>query len=320
MAKKNPNARTAYDQVNRRRPPRAIAGAVRMPRIDARVSRPYSEGRASARSEGERVAINLLPMRPTVQDGSLLDQRWRQIVEAAVPLFISKGFHATTTREIARAVGMSIGTLYEYVRSKEDVLLLVCHYIHSDFEAALRQALREEGTVRERLAVALRALIGIVDRLQDYVVLTYRESKALGSGRTGVLLRREEAITSIFADLIREGIDAGEFAVDPREVRLLAHTIMVLGEMWAFRRWALRHQYSLAEYTEHQVRHVLDRLRAPSPEPGVKARRKRARAVGHPPARRRTEQGGEGSGEDGGTASGRRPRPSGGPARRIRAQ
>ena len=64
-----------------------------------------------------------------VKDTILVEQRRRQIVEAAVRLFIKKGFHKTTTREIAKVAGFSIGSLYEYIGSKEDVLFLVCDAI-----------------------------------------------------------------------------------------------------------------------------------------------------------------------------------------------
>ena len=37
-------------------------------------------------------------------------------------LFKKKGFHRATTREIAKEAGFSIGTLYEYIRTKEDNL------------------------------------------------------------------------------------------------------------------------------------------------------------------------------------------------------
>lgn len=203
---------------------------------------------------------NLLGAPSNIQNEALRDRRWRQIVEASVPLFTRQGFHRTTTRQIARAVGLSIGTLYEYVRTKEDVLLLTCHYIHSDIEAALRETLQHHGSAQARLVHAIAAFLQIVDRLQDYIVFTYAESKSLGPGRIEVLLRREESITAIFADLLKEGSALGEFAVSEPEVPLLAHTIMVLGEMWAFRRWGLRHEYALAEYTRAQTQLILDRL------------------------------------------------------------
>ena len=61
-----------------------------------------------------------------VKDPNLVRRRRRQIVDAAVGLFIQQGFHKTTTRQIARAAGFSIGAVYEYVASKEDILYLVC--------------------------------------------------------------------------------------------------------------------------------------------------------------------------------------------------
>ena len=60
----------------------------------------------------------------SIKDERLIKKRRDQMINGAVKLFIEKGFHRTTTREIARAAGFSIGTLYEYIREKEDVCLL----------------------------------------------------------------------------------------------------------------------------------------------------------------------------------------------------
>ena len=47
-----------------------------------------------------------------IKNQDLVELRRRQIIDAAVQLFIEKGFHKTTTRQIARASGLSIGSLY----------------------------------------------------------------------------------------------------------------------------------------------------------------------------------------------------------------
>lgn len=60
-----------------------------------------------------------------IKNPDLVNRRRRQIADAAVQLFIDNGFHKTTTRQIARKAGVSIGSLYEYIASKEDVLYLV---------------------------------------------------------------------------------------------------------------------------------------------------------------------------------------------------
>ena len=48
--------------------------------------------------------------------------RWEQIVKAAADLFAAKGFHRTTTKEIAEAADIAEGTLYNYFDSKDDIL------------------------------------------------------------------------------------------------------------------------------------------------------------------------------------------------------
>ncbi|MBN1536230.1 MAG: TetR/AcrR family transcriptional regulator [Anaerolineales bacterium] len=47
----------------------------------------------------------------------------QQIIQAAAPLFAQKGFHKTTTKDIALAADVSEGSLYNYFKNKEDILL-----------------------------------------------------------------------------------------------------------------------------------------------------------------------------------------------------
>lgn len=49
--------------------------------------------------------------------------RRKQILDAAARLFAERGFHLTTTRHIAEAAGISEGTLYNYFRNKDDLLI-----------------------------------------------------------------------------------------------------------------------------------------------------------------------------------------------------
>ena len=188
-----------------------------------------------------------------VKDPKLIEKRREQIVEAAVDLFIHKGFHKTTTREIARASGFSIGTLYEYIESKEDVLYLVCDAIHAEMERRLREAINFQGTGQKILKLAMKSLFRVMDQMSDRVLLIYQESKSLPKETLRYVLGREEAIAEIFEEILRKGIADGSIAVDEKHVKLMADNIMVLGEMWVFRRWALRKHYTLEEYTEKQI-------------------------------------------------------------------
>lgn len=64
------------------------------------------------------------------------EERRRAITTAALELFVSKGYRATTTREICRDAGISMGTLYHYFRDKEELFFrTVARFIEEDLRA-----------------------------------------------------------------------------------------------------------------------------------------------------------------------------------------
>ncbi|GAB7387866.1 TetR/AcrR family transcriptional regulator [Bacillaceae bacterium] len=195
-----------------------------------------------------------------VKDPKLIEKRREQIIEAAVQLFIRKGFHKTTTREIAKASGFSIGTLYEYIESKEDVLYLVCDAIHNEVERRIQEALTYSASGLETLKSMVKNYIYVMDQMQDRVLLVYQEAKSLPREALRYVLNKEKEITNIFAEVLRRGIADGSITMDEKDVSLMAHNIIIFGQMWAFRRWALAEQYTLEEYAEKQMSLLLKEL------------------------------------------------------------
>lgn len=195
-----------------------------------------------------------------VKDPKLIERRREQIVEAAVELFISKGFHKTTTREISRASGFSIGTLYEYIESKEDVLYLVCDAIHQNMERGLKEVLVNGVSGAVMLKAAIEGFLRVMDDMQDRVLLIYQEIKSLPKDTMKYVMAKEEEITSFFEEILHRGRLDGSLHIDEQLVKLMAHNIMVLGEMWTFRRWSLRKHYTLEQYIEIQTSLILGEL------------------------------------------------------------
>lgn len=202
------------------------------------------------------------PEIPTeVKNPGLVDRRRRQIVDAAVALFIRQGFHKTTTRQIAKAAGFSIGTLYEYVASKEDVLYLVCEAIHQEMEERLRQRLKSAGDGAEALAAAVEVYIRVCDSMADHILLIYQETASLPPVSMRFVLANEERVTAIFSDLLGQGVaDYSLKPLDRRQVELTAHNIAVLGHMWAFRRWSLKKNFGLEQYIALQRELIMGQL------------------------------------------------------------
>lgn len=198
-----------------------------------------------------------------VKDKQLIELRRMEIVKAAVELFVRKGFHRTTVREIAQKFGMSVGTLYEYIRTKEDILYLVCDYIHTSVSERVRPSLEITGNTIERLRNAIRSYYVIVDEMQDYVLFLYQETKSLSYNARKYIFKSEEEMTSIFEEIILQGIEDGTFCIGKKDVNFIANEIMVTAQMWAFRRWILQKNYTLERFIELKSSLVVKELTSP---------------------------------------------------------
>lgn len=195
-----------------------------------------------------------------VKDQALIDRRRLQIVDASVQLFIAKGFHKTTTREIAQAAGISTGLLYEYVASKEDVLFLVCDAIHAQVEKGVADALLRAAEGRNVLAEMIREYFLVCDRMSDHILLVYQETRALPLHWRRHVLDNEVRVTGLFIKALDQLVASGELpARTKKSWELAAHNITVLGHMWTFRRWFLSRHYTIEEYIKLQTDFILGR-------------------------------------------------------------
>jgi AcrR family transcriptional regulator len=110
--------------------------------------------------------------------------RRESILAAAKSVFAERGFHATTIGDIAKAAGLSYGSVYWYYESKEALF----HALMENEEAALRHhigaALAAEGPEQPEamLRRAVQATFEFFESDRATVKLLFRDSFALGSG------------------------------------------------------------------------------------------------------------------------------------------
>lgn len=183
------------------------------------------------------------------------------MIKGAVTLFKEKGFHRTTTREIAKAAGFSIGTLYEYIRSKEDVLYLVCDSIYDEVHNRLQKDIDTKRGTLASLKLGIGNYFRVVDDLQDEVLVMYQEAKSLSKDALPYVLRKEAEMALIIEDIINRCVENGELDLSAEQVKLMSHNIVVLGQMWAFRRWNIQKMYSLEEYIEIQIKLIFEGIK-----------------------------------------------------------
>jgi TetR/AcrR family transcriptional regulator, cholesterol catabolism regulator len=189
----------------------------------------------------------------SVKDERLVQRRRDQMIKGAVSLFKQKGFHRTTTREIAKAAGFSIGTLYEYIRTKEDVLYLVCDSIYDHVSERLQQDLEDKQGTLDSLKHGIANYFRVIDELQEEILVMYQEAKSLTKDALPYVLKKEIEMAAMFEKLITLCVENGELNLTDKQIRLLSHTIIVEGQMWSFRRWTLQKLFTLDEYIELQT-------------------------------------------------------------------
>lgn len=193
-----------------------------------------------------------------VKDPDLVERRRRQIADAAVRLFIKKGFHKTTTRQIARAAEISIGSLYEYFNCKEDILYLVCDFIHSEMEQGVATAMAKATGGRDALAKVIREYFLVCHRMSDFILMIYQETQSLPSQWRKRVLENELRITGLLVGVLARLSKSGELQhLDERSIEIAAHNIVILGHMWTFRRWFLSKHYTIEDYIQIQTAAIL---------------------------------------------------------------
>lgn len=193
-----------------------------------------------------------------IKNKELVKERRRQIVDAAVQLFIQRGYHKTTTRALAKATGLSIGSLYEYVTTKDDVLYLVCIAIHSEVEHGLKEVLARSLHGREALANIIREHFLVCDRMSDHVLLMYQVTHFLPKKWQQKVTEAEMRITGLFVEALTELKRTGKLPhLDDATINLMSHNISVLGHTWAFRRWYFAKHFTIDQYIEQQTEFIM---------------------------------------------------------------
>lgn len=133
---------------------------------------------------------------------------------AAATAFAEKGFHATTTRDIASGAGLSPAGVYVHFGSKEELLFNLSRGGHESALRQLRDAVRHAATPRDQLAsVISRFSVWHAEQFQVARVVQYEHHHLTPEHRAEVLSLRKE-IDAVVRSILERGVARGEFAID----------------------------------------------------------------------------------------------------------
>jgi AcrR family transcriptional regulator len=197
----------------------------------------------------------------TIRDPKILAQRRAELVEVATNLFLERGYHKTSIREIARACPFNLAAVYMYVSSKEDILYLVAQHLVNEIVKALQPGALTDRDPVDALKFAFETYCQVVHRFSRHIRLLYREIESLQKQARDPIVTSVQSLVAIFEGLVERAIKSGEMRkVDPQ---LAALDLLVAAHMWALHGRLLRSRFDLDSFTREQSRVLFEGLLSP---------------------------------------------------------
>lgn len=137
----------------------------------------------------------------------------RRLLVAAVEAFAERGYHATTTRDIAGRAGMSPAALYIHYKTKEELLHRISRIGHDKAVDILRTAAEGDGSAAERLSDAVRSFVRWHAAQHTTARVVQYELDALGPEARAEIVALRRQTDAAVRGIIQDGVAAGEFDV-----------------------------------------------------------------------------------------------------------
>ncbi len=180
------------------------------------------------------------------------------IIKKAAALFRTKGFNASSMRELALAVGVEAPSLYNHIGSKSELLQAVCFKVADEFTTQLTAAENNKQDTLAKIETVIRFHIKMMLDEFDEVYVANRDWKHLPEPFLNNFLQQRRSYEKRLAALIEEGIKKKELKNINPYVAVLTMLSAVRGlELWQ------RHKKNISIQTleDDMVNHLLNGMK-----------------------------------------------------------
>jgi TetR/AcrR family transcriptional regulator, cholesterol catabolism regulator len=160
------------------------------------------------------------------------ETRLEEVLQSAANIFFTKGYHATSIEDVAREVGMLKGSLYYYIKSKDDLLFQLLLAGIEDGDAHIARQIEPGGDPVMQLERAIRAQIDYIIEKRVPFGLFLHEFDSLSGKRQHKLIAVMSRYNNRFVELVRKGQEQGK--IIPGEPWLLVNGILGMCN-WLYR-------------------------------------------------------------------------------------
>ncbi len=150
--------------------------------------------------------------------------RKEEIIETAAKLFKIKGFTATTMRDIAEQVGMEAASMYNHIKSKDEILQAICFKISNEYISQLNTIENQIKSPVEKIKELIRLHVRIIITDIDSISVANNEWKHLSEDALTAFKEARKDYEQRFAKIIEAGVVAGE--LQPINISVALFTIL----------------------------------------------------------------------------------------------
>lgn len=201
----------------------------------------------------ETIAENRETMR--VKKEKTVAKNLEKIFSAVLKISNRKGFKAMSMRDLSRESGLSMGALYSYFSSKDELLEILQNQRRSISERILRERVNAAATAQEKLKSAIYTHLYLSEAMQPWYYFSFMEAKNLNKAERDKAVAGDLGLEKVFELIIKEGQAAGVFR--DRNAQLTASIIQAM-----LQDWYLKHsKYNKRNISvDHYAQFVLDFL------------------------------------------------------------
>lgn len=183
------------------------------------------------------------------------------ILKKAAAMFREKGFAATSMRDLAEAVGIEAASLYNHIRSKNEILEAICFDVANVYNTTIESIESSSQKSISKIEQLLRFHIQQMTGNYEAVYVCDREWKHLEEPYLSNFQNQRRSYRKKFASIIEEGIARNEIRkIDaPTAVLIMLHAVSGI-ESWH----RSKDRISAQELEENMVKIMIDGLRKQS--------------------------------------------------------
>ena len=151
---------------------------------------------------------------------------WQALYPAAIDLFYERGYEAATLRQLAAALGVQAGSIYNYVASKQELLFTIIRAVMEQLNAESRAVARAPGSIEERLRRLVEATVIFHATHTKEVFIGNHELRSLEPAHLARILTLRDEFEYIYQTLLDEGMRQAVFIQS--DVKITSYALLAM--------------------------------------------------------------------------------------------